>query len=153
MFLVVNKSYGPFVTAICDDMGSAQHELKREVAALRRIAGAHWTPSAGANVVILERDAAPPQLYRCRIEGDRNGRNVGTLREIDGKPFIAELDAPRFRAAIAAGRFVWWRHSHLDGNAAQLASWTLELRTPRGDILARIICEGFRYVAALELAA
>lgn len=79
MFLVVNKSYGPYVTAICDDMDSAQHELGREVAALRRIAGTHWVPSAGANVVIVERSDAPAQLYRCRMENDRNGRTVGTL--------------------------------------------------------------------------
>lgn len=155
MFIVINKSYGPYVSAICDDMDSAQHELKREVAALRRIAGAHWTPAAGANVVILECDAAPAQLYRCRLEGDRNARQLATVAEIDGRPDIADIAATvlRFRAAIEGGRYVWWRHSHLDGNAAQLASWTLELRNPRGVILARIICEGYRYCAGLELAA
>lgn len=155
MFIVINKSYGPYVSAICDDMDSAQHELKREIAALRRIAGDYWTPAAGANVVILERDAAPAQLYRCRMEGDRNGRNLATVTEIDGKPNLVELGtaATRFRAAIEGGRFVWWRHSHLDGNAAQLTSWTLELRGTRGDILARVICEGYRYCAGLEIAA
>lgn len=158
MFIVVNKSYGPYVSAICDDMDSAQHELKREIAALRRIAGEHWTPSAGANVVIVESSEMPAQLYRCRMEGDRNGRNVATVPEGDaGRPSLRALaDAlpARLRNAVNNRRVAWWSHKHLDGNAAQLQSWTLEIRDAKDKTtIARIVCEGYRYVAALEIAA